>query len=121
MKFDAVRRDAFLTFKVIKKTNTGNLYGHIGVLEGGGRGKHCVELRACMGDAGGKGTAGADATWIRNLGNHCASGVVFEHHVIVGIKSARIFHQRGIQNPGSGFGWLDSTVVGERARRCDTC
>lgn len=120
MKFDGIGRDPFLTFKVIKKADAGNLYGHAGILESRRRRKHRVELRARMRDAGGKGTAWAETTWIRDLGNHCAASAVFEDHVIVGIKRACVFHQRGAHNPSGGFGGLDSGVVGKRGRRCDT-
>ena len=59
MKLDAIGRNAFLTFEVIKEPDAGNLYGHIGILERRGRGEHRVELRAGVGDASGKWTAGA--------------------------------------------------------------
>ena len=56
MKLDAIGRNTFLTFKVIKKSNAGNLYGHIGILESRCRGEHRVELRTRVGDAGRKWT-----------------------------------------------------------------
>ena len=121
MKLNAVGRDAFLTFEVIKEPDTGNLHWHIGALKGRRRREHCVELSASMGDAGGKGTAGTDTTRIRDLRDHRTSGAIHKDHVVVSVKRARIFHKRRTQNPRSGFSGLDSIVVGQRAGGRQTC
>ena len=119
MQLDAIRGHSFLAFEVIEEADAGNLYRHIRVLKTGSRREDCVELRTRVGDARGQRTARTDASRIGNLSDHCVARVIGQDHVIIGIVSAHIFFQRGVQNPNRSFGWLHATIVRNGIRRCD--
>ena len=103
---------------MIKETDTRYLHRHIGGLKSRRGREHRVKLCARVRDAGGERTARADTSRIRDFGDHRAGAITYDH-VIIRIKRAHVFHQRGIQNPDCGFFGLDASAVGKCARRGD--